>query len=150
MVDAPALAGRRWRWLVERGYTGEDREAFGVAFAEWFAGNAATRRAHLAVAGDAPVGMAWLAVLSRVPTPAGRTAGPGDVWPIAVPELATQGWPLGARDYAVLHVMPAENSGWSRVTVHDRASRAVSRQLDGLRSAAGGGTVHRWSDHCRR
>lgn len=123
VVDAPALAGLRWRWLVERGYTGEDRQAFGSAFAEWFTGNTATHRAYLALADDTPVGMAWLAVLARVPMPARRDRRTGDVQAVyVVPELRNAG--VGA--VLLTEVLAeARRLGLEHVTVHS-SERAVA------------------------
>lgn len=70
-TDARALAGLRWDWRVdERGERAESFETFAAAFAAWMSEH---ERSHVALlAGDTEgeaVGMAWLAVVHRVPGP---------------------------------------------------------------------------------
>jgi len=58
-----ALAGRRtWR-------DGDGHDTFVAAFTAWMAEHAGSHHAWLAEASAAPVGMAWLAVVNRVPGP---------------------------------------------------------------------------------
>jgi len=136
VVDAPALAGLRRRWLLERGSAGEDQEAFVAAFAEWFAANAATHRAYLAIAGGVPVGMAWLAVLDRVPTPARPRRRSGDVQSVfVVPELRNAG--VGAALLTAV-LADARGLGLEHVTVHS-SERAVA-----LYQRMGFGAGERW------
>jgi GNAT superfamily N-acetyltransferase len=60
----------RWRWRSEeRGETGLSRERFVEAFADWMAEHWTSHLVWLAEADEAPVGMAWLAVVHRVPGP---------------------------------------------------------------------------------
>jgi GNAT superfamily N-acetyltransferase len=69
--DVLELAALRWEWRVdEGGERGLDRPEFEGQFAEWVEGHRDSHLAWLAVddAGDA-VGMAWLAIVDRVPGP---------------------------------------------------------------------------------
>ena len=130
VVDAPVLAGLRRRWLRERGDAGDAPEAFTESFTEsfteWFAGNAATHRAYLALAGGAPAGMAWLAVLDRVPTPARPRRRSGDVQSVyVVPELRNGG--LGTALLTAV-LADARGLGLEHVTVHS-SERAVPLYL---------------------
>ena len=71
-ADTSALAGLRWAWAVEKdavppGSGPAPSAEFVAAFGTWVARNAVQHQAFLAVEGERPVGMAWLAVLERVP-----------------------------------------------------------------------------------
>lgn len=68
--DAPALAVLRWRWRSEeRGETGMRREQFVDAFVAWMSEHTESHLAWLAEEDEIPVGMAWLAVIHRIPGP---------------------------------------------------------------------------------
>jgi GNAT superfamily N-acetyltransferase len=68
--DAGALAGLRHRWRVlEQHEQGLDPAAFEEALAGWMAEHAASHFPFLAEADGLPVGMAWLAVVDRIPGP---------------------------------------------------------------------------------
>lgn len=69
--DAAALVGLRWLWGLEKGRapvgSAEPSPEFAARFATWLAANTSTHTAFLALDGDRPVGMAWLATLERPP-----------------------------------------------------------------------------------
>ncbi len=68
-ADVAALALLRYTWRVgERGESGDPAE-FAAAFGTWWDENAHTHLAWLAERGGEPVGMAWLALIHRVPGP---------------------------------------------------------------------------------
>lgn len=68
-ADVAALAMLRYTWRVdERGETGEPA-AFATAFDAWWQEHQRSHLAWLADRDGAPVGMAWLAVVRRVPGP---------------------------------------------------------------------------------
>jgi len=73
--DAPALAGLRWRWRVgEAAETPEPdvagEQPFAGDLAGWMERHAGTHTAWLAEAvGGEAVGMVWLCVLDRIPSP---------------------------------------------------------------------------------
>lgn len=121
-ADAVALAGLRWRWPTEeRGYAGTDHAAFVDLFSAWAIEHLSTHQAFLAEANEQVVGMAWLMVADRVPSPARRHRHTGDVQSVyVVPELRGHG--VGA---ALLDAVLAEarRRGLEHVTVHsgDRA-----------------------------
>ncbi|MGK5737471.1 GNAT family N-acetyltransferase [Micromonospora sp. URMC 103] len=94
--DAPALGGLRWRRLTEeRGYTGTDRDDFIALFTTWTADHLSTHLPFLAEVDGEVVGMAWLMVADRVPSPTGRRRRFGDVQSVyVVPEL--RGGGIGA------------------------------------------------------
>ncbi len=70
-ADLEALAQLRWRWRVDdRGESGVSRAEFSRQFAQWCAGHADTHPAFLAERDGVVVGMAWLAIVERIPGPA--------------------------------------------------------------------------------
>jgi GNAT superfamily N-acetyltransferase len=69
LSDAVALAHLRWTWrAVERDERG-DPERFRGDFATWMAEHERTHVPYLVEAGGSAVGMAWLAVVERIPGP---------------------------------------------------------------------------------
>ena len=93
VADAAALAGLRWRRVTEEGdYGGTDRADYLPFFADWLAEHQASHLPFLAEEGEQPVGMAWLMVAERVPTPRRRSRRSGDVQSVyVVPELRNRG-----------------------------------------------------------
>ena len=87
-ADAPALAGLRWRRATqERGYQGDNLDEFVATLGDWMRGHP-EHRAFVAEAAGEVVGMAWLAVLDRVPTANKYARRGGDVQSVfVVPEL---------------------------------------------------------------
>jgi GNAT superfamily N-acetyltransferase len=117
VADGPTLAALRWRRLAEEGgYTGSDRAELVAAFTVWLVDHIRSHRPFLAVTDSGPVGIAWLMVAERVPTPARWHRRYGDVQSVyVVPERRNSG--TGA---ALLKVVLAEArvSGLEHVTVH--------------------------------
>jgi GNAT superfamily N-acetyltransferase len=78
--ETEAIAGLRWRWVVDQGgdpvLTREDFVASMVAFV---VANEATHHRVVADRNGVIVGMAWLAVLPRVPSPRATDRASGDV-----------------------------------------------------------------------
>lgn len=71
-ADTAALAALRWAWAVEKdavpaGAGADPSPEFLASFGSWIAQNARSHTGFLALAGERPVGMAWLAVIERVP-----------------------------------------------------------------------------------
>ena len=124
-ADIPALARMRTASTVEGGKPLLVEHAeYERRLTEWFTANRHTHRAFLAVdEQDAAVGMAWLAVQDRVPTPGvdgiRRSA---DIQSVYV-DPAFRGQAIARR--LVEHVLAvAAADGVEHVTVHSRA-RAV-------------------------
>jgi GNAT superfamily N-acetyltransferase len=70
LPDAEALASLRWEWRSERYPDApETFDQFRNAFVNWWAANVSTHLAYVLVDADEIVGMAWLALLARVPDP---------------------------------------------------------------------------------
>jgi GNAT superfamily N-acetyltransferase len=70
VADARDLAALRWTWRVdEEGEHGLTEAEFTASFTDWFRSHRDSHVAFIAKAGDSPIGMAWLAVIDRVPGP---------------------------------------------------------------------------------
>ncbi|HET9050240.1 MAG TPA: GNAT family N-acetyltransferase [Candidatus Dormibacteraeota bacterium] len=92
--DLPVLSELQWRWRVEE-WSGEpavDRAWFAEAMRGWVTERPGSRAAFVATAGGAPVGMAWLTAIERVPTPMRLNRRLGLVESVYVlPEVRDQG-----------------------------------------------------------
>jgi GNAT superfamily N-acetyltransferase len=122
-ADLPAVARLRGRWQLERepGLAGAGPD-FVEAFVTWAEAHAASHRCLVAAADGALVGMAWLAVLSRVPAVGRVERVSADVQSVyVVPEW--RGRDVGRRlvDAALAE---ADAAGAEWVSVHSSA-RAV-------------------------
>ncbi|MET8999143.1 GNAT family N-acetyltransferase [Amycolatopsis sp. NPDC004169] len=122
-AELEEVAALRWRWVAERdGLPEGGREAFVRAFAAWARENAATHRCLVLVRDDRVLGMAFLAITPRVPTPAAPSRAAGDLQSVyVVPEARDGG--LGGRLIDGALRLAAE-LGLERVTVHS-SPRAV-------------------------
>jgi GNAT superfamily N-acetyltransferase len=124
IADHEAVAGLRWRWTAERhGPPDIDRDEFVRGFAAWAREHADSHRCLVAVHGDEIVGMAFLAIVARVPRPPELTRASGDVQCVYVtPERRDRG--IGGRLIDAVLRLGAE-LGLERVTVHS-SPRAVT------------------------
>jgi GNAT superfamily N-acetyltransferase len=127
--ELPAVAGLRWRWLEESGASPvTTRDGYIRHLTAWAADNASSHRCLVAVRDGTVIGMAWLAVTSRVPAANVLERATGDVQSVYVlPEERNAG--IGDRLIeAVLEI--ARRLGLERVTVHssDRAVSAYARR----------------------
>ncbi|NIJ12133.1 GNAT superfamily N-acetyltransferase [Saccharomonospora amisosensis] len=127
--DLPAIADLRWRWVRENGETpAVTREEFAQSLAAWARENRTTHRCVVGVRETTVLGMAWLAVLPRVPTPSVSRRLCGDVQCVyVVPDERDGG--LGGRLVDSVLRLAAELR-LERVTVHSspRAIRAYERR----------------------
>lgn len=91
--DSTGLARLRWMWSAE-GVGESDLEwtQFQRYFHQWMLDNRTTHTAYLAEQDGEPVGMAWLAVLHRVPDPSDVRRVVGDMQSVyVVPHLRGRG-----------------------------------------------------------
>lgn len=72
IADIDALADLQWRWRIDEwhGVPMYDRIEFRDALRNWWEFHVETHHAFVARSNDEFVGMAWLAVIERIPTPA--------------------------------------------------------------------------------
>ncbi|MEV4148944.1 GNAT family N-acetyltransferase [Amycolatopsis sp. NPDC049691] len=136
-AELAAVAELRWRWVAEQdGLPGDGRAEFVREFALWAREHAATHHCLVVVRAGRVLGMAFLAVTPRVPTPAAFTRACGDVQSVyVVPEARREGLG-GMLIEAVLRL--AGELELERVTVHssgpavpayERRGFAVAPQL---------------------
>lgn len=121
--EYPAVAGLRWQWEVEVGAApGGDRAVFEKEFAAWAQEHTSSHRCVVACRNGNVIGMAWLAVLVRVPTPDRFTRAIGDLQSVyLVPEARSAG--LGGRLIAAV-LEEARALGMPKVTVQS-TTRAI-------------------------
>lgn len=122
--DFPAVARLRWWWLRETGErvagSGED---FVEHFTAWARRNSTSHRCLVLVRDDTVIGMGWLALVQRVPTPLVPERLSGDVQCVyVVPGERDAG--LGGQLIDALLEL-ARELGLERVTVHS-SFRAIS------------------------
>lgn len=126
--DLPAVAELRRQWTLEsRGEVRAAAEDFAARFTTWARANAATHRCAVAVVAGRVVGMAWLAIVPRVPHPVAFDRASGDVQSVYVrPDRRGEG--LGRRLVDAL-LDQARALGLERVTAHssERAVTAYAR-----------------------
>ncbi|MEV2215333.1 GNAT family N-acetyltransferase [Streptomyces sp. NPDC050997] len=118
------VAELRWRWIVENGTAPKtlDRADFVRHFVTWAAENTSSHRCMVLVRDTEIIGMAWLAILPRVPTPHALNRASGDLQCVyVVPEARNTG--LGGRLIDAT-LSTARALGLERVTVHS-SSRAI-------------------------
>jgi GNAT superfamily N-acetyltransferase len=132
--DLPAVAELRWRWVLEHGEHGDtpstptvEHADFVSHFVTWAQENASTHRCTVLVRDTVIAGMAWLAVLPRVPSPRALHRASGDLQCVYVVPDARDGGLGGRLIEATLAA--ARDLGLERVTVHSspRAIPAYAR-----------------------
>ena len=117
------MATLRWEWLAENGSADlGEREDFVRHFVTWARENAGSHRCTVLARDDRVIGMAWLAVVQRVPTPRAPRRASGDLQCVYVVPEARDGGLGGRLIQAVLD--GARELGLERVTVHS-TTRAI-------------------------
>ncbi|WP_031466418.1 GNAT family N-acetyltransferase [Sciscionella sediminilitoris] len=121
--ELPTVAELRWRWLLEREgtpVTGHDE--FVRLLTTWAREHAASHRCLVAVRENTIIGMAWLAIIARVPNPRSPERASGDMQCVyVVPAHRDSG--TGAQLMSTVRALGRE-LGLERVTVHS-SERAV-------------------------
>ncbi|KOU73291.1 acetyltransferase [Streptomyces sp. MMG1533] len=121
--ELDVVAELRWQWILES----EDvpvtgHEEFVQHFVTWARENTSSHRCMVLVRGQVIIGMAWLAVLARVPSPRALQRASGDLQCVYVVPGERDGGLGGQLIDAVL--ARARELGLERVTVHS-SSRAI-------------------------
>jgi GNAT superfamily N-acetyltransferase len=133
-AELAAVAALRWEWLVENG--SEDlgeREDFVRHFVAWAAESAGSHRCTVLVRDGRVIGMAWLAVVQRVPTPRAPRRASGDLQSVYVVPGARDGGLGGRLVQAVLD--GARELGLERVTVHSSPRAIPAYARNGFRES---------------
>jgi GNAT superfamily N-acetyltransferase len=126
--ELDVVAELRWQWILEnQGVPVTGREQFVQHFVTWSRQNTSSHRCLVMVRDEVIIGMAWLAVLPRVPTPRALQRASGDLQCVYVVPGERDGGLGGRLIDAVLD--RARELGLERVTVHSspRAIPAYSR-----------------------
>jgi GNAT superfamily N-acetyltransferase len=122
-AELATVAALRWEWFAENGSADPgEREEFVGHFVAWAGENAGSHRCMVLVRDERVIGMAWLAVVQRVPTPRAPRRASGDLQCVYVVPEARDGGLGGRLIRAVLD--RARELGLERVTVHS-SPRAV-------------------------
>ncbi|MDV6011114.1 GNAT family N-acetyltransferase [Haloechinothrix sp. LS1_15] len=127
--ELATLAEFRWQWDLENGRTPTiNHDEFVHSFVLWAQRNRRSHRAVVMLRGSEIIGMAWLAIVPRVPTPRSVERSSGDVQSVyVVPHERDRGHG-GRLIEAIMRL--AREAGVERVTVHssDRAVPMYERQ----------------------
>ncbi|WP_100445228.1 GNAT family N-acetyltransferase [Glycomyces xiaoerkulensis] len=129
-------AGLRWSWEHEHPPVPRiDRERYVEAFAEWAARHTESHRCLVAARDGQVVGMAWLAVASRPPTPRDFDRACGDLQSVYVlPDERGRG--VGGRLVAAVLEL-ARDLGLFRVTVQAGSESVPFYTRQGFAATAG-------------
>ena len=115
--DARALARLRWNWRLDRGEVpAGDLDAFTADLRGWIEGHAASHLPAVAEVEGEVVGMAWLAVVERIPGPGVWTRLSGYLQSVYVEPPHRDGG-LGARLVGVV-IDEARSRGLDYLAVH--------------------------------
>ncbi|MEV0218345.1 GNAT family N-acetyltransferase [Streptomyces sp. NPDC050704] len=126
--ELDVVAELRWQWVLEeQGAPVTEHEEFVEHFVSWARENASSHRCTVLARDEAIIGMAWLAILQRVPSPRAPQRASGDLQCVyVVPGERDSG--LGGRLLDAI-LISARELGLERITVHStpRAIPAYSR-----------------------
>lgn len=132
--DLAGVARLRWQWIAEKGEAPQGNpEEFTAALTAWAREHRDSHRCFVALLEDEVVGMAWLALVPRVPTPSAPQRFSGDVQSVYVaPELRDAG--LGGRLIDEILTV-ARKAGYERVTVHSSPGAVPMYERHGFKTS---------------
>jgi GNAT superfamily N-acetyltransferase len=133
--DFSAVAELRWQWVLENeGTPVVSHEEFLSMFVEWARTNRGTHSCIVASRGETVIGMAWLAVVPRVPSSRAPVRASGDVQCVYVmPAERDAG--VGGRMLAAV-LARASEAGLERVTVHSTPGAVTAYERAGFAASA--------------
>lgn len=133
--DLPALAGLRWRWVLENdGTPVVSRDEFVTIFSDWALAHSATHHCTVARRGETVIGMAWLATIPRVPSSRAPARASGDVQSVYIlPSERNSG--TGGRMLAAV-LAHAFEAGLERVTVQSTPGAVTAYERAGFAASA--------------
>jgi GNAT superfamily N-acetyltransferase len=130
--EIAAAATLRWKWVIveNEGNPVVAREEFVSTYTEWAAIHAETHSCYLALRGANIIGMAWLALLARVPSPRALTRKSADLQSVFIlPEHRNAG--IGGQLIAFV-LEAATELGVERVSVHSSQDAITAYQRAGF------------------
>ncbi|GAA1201060.1 GNAT family N-acetyltransferase [Prauserella alba] len=135
--ELPLLADMRWRWVIDRGdEPATTRDEFVAAFVTWARAHADAHHALIMLRDGAAVGMAWLALQPRVPSPRSTDRVAGDLQCVYVaPEHRSAGHGDRLIEAALARARELDlewvtvHSSERAVTAYERRGFAVSPRL---------------------
>ena len=126
--DLPALARLRWRWVEELGGATGTRDDYEQHFVAWARDHAATHRAVLAEHDGEVIGMAWVALAPRLPSPGQPDRFNAELQSAyVIPDERGRGVGTGLIEAAVRHAVGAE-----RLLVHSSEAGLRAYALAGF------------------
>lgn len=135
--ELPLLADMRWRWVIDRGDEPDTtRGEFVTAFVRWARTHSETHHPLVLLLGEEVIGMAWLALQPRVPSPRSTERMVGDLQCVYVaPEHRSAGHgdrlieAVLARARTLALEWVTVHSSERAVTAYERRGFAVSPRL---------------------
>ena len=133
--DFAAIAAHRWDWVMQSHQESSDltRAEFIDVFVEWVLAHESTHRCFIAERAGEVIGMAWLAITPRVPSPRAVRRLSADIQSVYVVPTE-RGAGLGGSLVAAL-VAVANQLGIERVTVHSSDRAVTVYERAGFRSS---------------
>lgn len=136
-ADVSGIARLRFRWRsIERDEHGMDGSSFEVALGAWIEERRESHLPFLALRGSSPIGMAWLAIVQRVPGPEVFDRRSGDIQSVyVVPE--ERGTGVGTALLGLV-LTSARDLGLTFVSLHhSERSASLYRRLGFSQSSNG-------------
>jgi GNAT superfamily N-acetyltransferase len=134
--DWPEVAQLRWDWVQEMGGDPPvvSREKFVSGFAGWARAHELSHSCVVTLRGNTLIGMAWLAIVPRVPSPRAPERASGDLQCVYIVPHERNGG-LGARMVAAV-LQLAEDRGLERLTVHSGSKAIPAYERVGFSASA--------------